>query len=92
MTDVDDDHIEIKYRYNKYDCLARNYSWVNAHRNFDNGVEALTSLIAIALRNGWISIIHSASDSTGVMIEMIIIIFRIFCIFPYLFAGPLGRL
>nr|XP_042895936.1 sodium channel protein para [Parasteatoda tepidariorum] len=58
--------VNITIAANKTECQAQNMSWTNPKINFDNVLNAYLALFQVATFKGWIDIMNSAIDSTGV--------------------------
>jgi hypothetical protein len=48
---------------NKLECLANNFTWVNAPQNFDHVGNAYLCLFQVATFKGWMDIMYAAIDA-----------------------------
>ncbi len=47
---------------NKFECLSKNYTWINSKINFDNVLNSYLALFQVATFKGWTDIMADASD------------------------------
>ena len=47
---------------NMFECLSRNYTWLNSRINFDNTLNSYIALLQVATFKGWIEIMSDAAD------------------------------
>lgn len=55
----------------KYDCINYGGAWQNADRNFDNILDAVSTLFQMASTEGWIDVMNSGVDSTDIDVQPI---------------------
>ena len=46
----------------KFECLSKNYTWINSRINFDNVLNSYLALFQVATFKGWTDIMADASD------------------------------
>lgn len=49
----------------KQDCLDAGGQWLKANANFDNTLEAMSSLFQMMTCEGWVEVMYSGIDSVG---------------------------
>ena len=50
----------------KQDCLDQGGKWVNNHANFDNTVNAMSTLFQMMTTEGWVNVMENGIDSVGI--------------------------
>ena len=52
--------------FTKQDCLDQLGVWKNSESNFDNCINAMSTLFQMTSTEGWINVMYDGLDSTGV--------------------------
>lgn len=53
----------------KQDCLDLGYKWENPRQHFDSFSDAIFNLITFMTNEGWVTVMHQATDSRGVDLQ-----------------------
>lgn len=48
------------------DCLDKGGAWVNQNSNFDNCIDAMSTLFQMTTTEGWVDVMYSGIDSVGI--------------------------
>lgn len=54
---------------NKTDCLDQGGTWKNANSNFDNCIQAMSTLFQMTSTEGWTDVMYNGIDSVGLDME-----------------------
>ncbi|KAI5708839.1 hypothetical protein M8J76_004141 [Diaphorina citri] len=64
--DENDELLPIEKVNDKFECLAKNYTWINSKITFDNVGDAYLALFQVATFEGWMEVMADAVDARGV--------------------------
>jgi hypothetical protein len=58
--------IDVSKVKTKQDCLDEGGAWVNQSSNFDNCIDAMSTLFQMTTTEGWVDVMYSGIDSVGI--------------------------
>lgn len=61
--DEDGNKLSVNITKNKFECLEKNYTWINSKINFDDVLMSYLALFQVATYKGWIEVMNDAIDS-----------------------------